>query len=98
MQCTDIVVYSESNPFFESLKSDSRLFSCFQRSLCIQQRWESGGRGGTNIGFGASVYDASFILAWYLKENEFLMNDRSAVEIGCGPALVSIVTSISGNR
>lgn len=34
----------------------------------VKQGWRPGGRGGTSIGFGASVYDASLVLLFFLQK------------------------------
>jgi predicted nicotinamide N-methyase len=53
------------------------------------------GQGGTSIGFGASVYDCSYILSSYI-ENTNIVYNKSAIEIGCGPGLTSIIAIIAG--
>ena len=62
--------------------------------LCIQQRYCSDGRGGTELGFGASVYNASIALSFYLEANPLFIKNKIVIELGCGPGLVSIAASI----
>lgn len=94
--CSDIVVYSSSNPFSNSLQSNERVFLFFNIVLKLYQKWTEGGKGGTNIGFGASVYESSIILAKYLEINQAEIEGKSVLEIGCGPGLSSIVASLAG--
>jgi hypothetical protein len=79
------VPFSLFNPYTETLKLDSRLFQIGDRSIKVQQHWQPGGRGGTDIGFGASVYDCSIVLSYFLSDviaNE--INGHSVIELGCG--------------
>ena len=62
-----LVVFSYSSPFHDKLTSNERYFTISNKLLKISQKYQSDGKGGTSIGFGASVYDCSFILAYYLE-------------------------------
>lgn len=62
-----IVEFSLCNPFTETLKLPDRMFQFDQRQLVIDQQWKPGGKGGTSIGFGASVYDCSVVLAYFIQ-------------------------------
>lgn len=64
-----IVLYSHSNPFVDTLKLEERNLCFFGKALKIKQAWSADGRGGTDIGFGASVYNCSLVLSLYLEKN-----------------------------
>ena len=95
-ECTDLVLFSYCNPFTEALKLKDRLFRFNDTDIKIQQQWEAGGKGGTTIGFGASVYDCSIVLSYFLCsiECEKNLQNKSIIELGCGPALASVVCGI----
>jgi len=108
-----LVVYSLASPFSERLRVDERLFyfntggssdcassgSNFKFEVKMKQRWAPGGLGGTSLGFGASVYDCSIVLSWYCASLETgLLRDKEVIELGCGPALSSVVCGKLGAR
>ena len=64
---TALVPFSYSSPFADSLQAESRLFSLCGSEVVMQQQWQSGGQGGTDIGFGASVYPCAVVLAHYIE-------------------------------
>ena len=64
-----LVVFSYASPFADTLRMESRMVTSFNRTIDIKQRWRDGGRGGTDIGFGASVYDSSIVLSWYIEQH-----------------------------
>lgn len=64
---TALVPFSYSSPFVDVLQAESRMFTFFSKTVVMQQQWESGGQGGTSIGFGASVYNCSIVLAYYIE-------------------------------
>jgi hypothetical protein len=64
---TALVLFSYSSPYADALQAESRLFTFFDRTIVMQQQWEKGGQGGTTIGFGASVYNCSIVLAYYIE-------------------------------
>ena len=66
-QCTDVVVYSHTSPFSDHLREPERIFTCMGQTVRIQQGWQPGGHGGTEIGFGASVYDSAIVLSNYIE-------------------------------
>lgn len=88
-----LVVYSHASPFTDSLQLDSRLFTFFNRNLVVQQRWAADGKGGTDIGFGASVYNGAIVMAFYLERNKSEIKS-TVIELGCGPGLISLVASL----
>lgn len=58
------------------------------------------GKGGTEIGFGASVYDSSIVMSEFLQEPVLVGGDshvagKSVVELGCGPGLNSIAATLA---
>jgi hypothetical protein len=65
--CTDLVVFSHASPFSDTLQLDSRIFTFLGSDVVMNQKWKSGGKGGTDIGFGASVYNSSIVLAHYVE-------------------------------
>lgn len=56
------------------------------RTLCIpnppHQAWKGDGKGGTDIGFGASVYPAAYVLAEYLERHPYLVRGKRVIELG----------------
>lgn len=72
------------------------MFSFFGSSLRLRQAWAPGGKGGTDIGFGASVYDASIVLSYYLESQPSVVHNKVVLDLGCGPGLVSLVSACAG--
>lgn len=68
----------------------------------MKQEWKDDGKGGTELGFGACVFDSSVVLSHLLSESKrfasyFESSNRSVVvELGCGCGLVSIVAAARG--
>ncbi len=91
-----LVPYSLCNHFTNSLNASDRLFDLNGKMIKIKQNWKPDGRGGTKIGFGASIYDCSFILLDYLQNNLNIISGKSVVEFGCGTGFVSIAVSVLG--
>ena len=101
-----LVVYNHSNPFTDKLKLPNRHFSFVKRDeasnrdvvleIVIEQEWAPGGRGGTLLGFGASVYDGAIVLGYYLEKNINLVMGKRVIELGSGPGLCGIVASALG--
>ena len=94
MSCQDLVVFNYAR-VEDSLKLESREFTFFQQDLKIQQKWQEGGKGGSSIGFGCSVYDCSFVLAKYMEEHPDEIRGKHCVELGCGPGLTGIACSLA---
>ena len=65
-----IVLFKHQDNWSEALKVDERVISLFGRDLKIRQRWKADGKGGSSIGFGASVYPACILLTDYLGSKE----------------------------
>ncbi|OQR91959.1 hypothetical protein THRCLA_08835 [Thraustotheca clavata] len=72
------------SPFHASHMQSKRTFHFGSKSIVIEQQWKPDGKGGTNLGFGAHVYDAA------------LVYNKKIVELGCGTGLVSIAAASFG--
>jgi len=97
-----LVIYSFAQST-NSLAIPERCFTFYDKPVKILQQWQAGGKGGTELGFGASVYDGAFALSYCLQEIIMPLSASSAscergslIELGCGPGLVSIVAAMSG--
>ncbi|RLN77724.1 hypothetical protein DYB28_015056 [Aphanomyces astaci] len=53
-------------PFHAAHLAAERLFHLDDISIHIKQEWKPDGRGGTELGFGAHVYNAAVMLAFYI--------------------------------
>lgn len=42
-KCTDLVVFSYSSPFNDTLRLNERFFSLFNKNIRMLQKWKSGG-------------------------------------------------------
>lgn len=92
-----IVLYTAKSPHVEELKRGShRQFSIGEHIVTMKQRWQPGGDGGTALGFGASVYDAAFVLADHLHRGGVPLAGKRVVELGTGPGLVAVAAAILG--
>ncbi|ETI48961.1 hypothetical protein F441_07077 [Phytophthora nicotianae CJ01A1] len=88
-----LVPFSFRNPFHDALRDATRWFPIAGKRIRIDQAWQSDGRGGTTLGFGASVYDAAIALSLYLAAHPDLVKGKRVVELGCGPGLVGVVAA-----
>lgn len=102
---TALVPYSIASPFAETVRlAERRVTLAFPgtaapRELVFTQRYEDDGRGGTELGFGASVYGGAIALAWYIStRSPELVAGRVVVELGCGLGLVSLSAVAGGAR
>ena len=93
-----VVPFAYTSPFADTVRLSERQVEVCGQVLRMRQRYESDGRGGTGLGFGASVYNASIALSLWLEAHPEVVRDRSVVELGCGPGLVSIAASLVGAR
>lgn len=65
----------------------------------IAQRYKADGRGGTALGFGASVYHSAVVLAYHVAEHAAgLVQGRRVLELGAGTGFVSVVAACVGGR
>ncbi|GMF35510.1 unnamed protein product [Phytophthora fragariaefolia] len=88
-----LVPFSFRNPFHDALRDATRWFPIAGKSIRIDQAWQGDGRGGTALGFGASVYDAAIALSLYLAAHRDLVRGNRVIELGCGPGLVGVVAA-----
>jgi SAM-dependent methyltransferase len=94
--CTALVPFTLASPFGAALQAAERLIPLGGRTYSIAQRYKPDGRGGTQLGFGASVYNCSILLAAYLLDNAApLVHGNTVLELGAGLGLVSIVAAAS---
>lgn len=91
-----LVPFSFRNPFHDALRDATRWFPLAGTRVRIDQGWKPDGRGGTSIGFGASVYDAAIMLSLYLENHKDDVFGKRVVELGCGPGLVGIAAAHCG--
>ncbi|TYZ66580.1 hypothetical protein PybrP1_001680 [[Pythium] brassicae (nom. inval.)] len=91
-----LVAFSYRNPFHDALRDATRWFPLAGRRVQIAQGWRADGRGGTRLGFGASVYDASVALALFLESHDHHVRGRRVIELGCGPGLAGIAAGVLG--
>lgn len=80
--CTDLVPYSLSSPFHDLLKVPERLFHIFATDIVISQAWKPDGSGGTELGYGASVYHSSIVLAYFIESMASQFKNKIGVELG----------------
>ncbi|RLN87649.1 hypothetical protein BBJ28_00001127 [Nothophytophthora sp. Chile5] len=88
-----LVPFSFRNPFHDALRDATRWFPIAGKRIRIDQAWQSDGRGGTALGFGASVYDAAIALSLYLEAHRGTVGGKRVIELGCGPGLVGVVAA-----
>lgn len=91
-----LVPFSFRNPFHDALQDSTRWFPIAGARIRIDQAWKSDGRGGTALGFGASVYDAAIALSLYLEAHPDMVHQQRVIELGAGPGLVGIVAAHLG--
>ena len=88
-----LVPFSFRSPFHDALRDSTRWFPIAGKRIRIDQAWQSDGRGGTTLGFGASVYDAAIALSLYLAAHRELVQGKRILELGGGPGLVGVVAA-----
>ena len=96
-----IVLFKHQDNWSEALKVDERVISLFGRDLKFRQRWKADGKGGSSIGFGASVYPACILLTDYLGSEEcgkHYVGGKRVLELGCGVGLGGIGCVLSGAK
>lgn len=75
-----LVPYSLYNPFQDQLRCEDRMITIGPTDLHVKQAWQAGGRGGTDIGFGASVYDSSIVLSLFVNDSRQEVRTRDCVD------------------
>ena len=96
-----IVLFKHQDNWSEALKVDERVISLFGKDLKIKQRWKADGKGGSSIGFGASVYPACILLTQYLALDEcgrHFVKGKRVLELGGGVGLGGIGCVLSGAK
>ncbi|CAB1117037.1 unnamed protein product [Ectocarpus sp. CCAP 1310/34] len=91
-----LVLHSYASPFTDQLQLRERLFTIDGKLLKIQQAWKGDGKGGTDIGFGASVYPAAYVLAEYLERHPYLVRGKRVIELGTGTGFLGIAAATLG--
>ena len=92
-----LVPFSYNNPFWDGLQAEERCYDVAGIQLSVRQQWKPDGRGGSRLGFGASVYDAAFVLSHFLAVlRPGLLPGRTVLDIGTGLGLSSLACAISG--
>ena len=80
--CTDLVIFTLSSPFSNNFLINERFFYLFNQNLFLYQNYKNDGLGGTKIGFGASIYNSSIILSYFIEQNKDLFYKKIGIEIG----------------
>jgi len=94
---TMLVPFTYNNPFWDGLQAEQRCYDVAGVELSLRQDWKPDGRGGSNLGFGASVYDAAFVLSHFLAVlAPGVLPGRSVLDIGTGLGLSSLACALSG--
>jgi len=94
---TALVPFSLSSAFTDPLRLPERIITLGATTFRIEQAWEADGRGGTDLGFGASVYPAAIVLAAFLVGlGPRVLGGVRVVELGCGVGLSALVASAAG--
>lgn len=84
-----LIPFSYNNPYTDTLRLNERLFDIHHldngsnnndnntrtttTTLRIKQDYKEDGKGGTKLGFGASVYNSAVALAKYLEQNSYVL-------------------------
>jgi predicted nicotinamide N-methyase len=89
-----VVVFNQSR--IDGLREGSRHFTMANRELEIHQGYKADTKGGTAIGFGASVYNGAVVLSSYIESFPDTVINKNCIELGCGPGLVGIVACALG--
>eukprot|EP01031_Cornospumella_fuschlensis_P032740 gene32740-39578_t len=100
-----LVPYSLNNPFGNMLALRERMFSVSTSTnssinIRISQQYKPDGKGGTALGFGASVHHCAVVLAKYLEHQfEFYgLRGKQILELGCGTGFLSVLCSVMGAK
>ena len=95
---TALVPYKVNSPFCDQLQQPERLLCLRGREqpVVLSQHWAADGKGGTNLGFGASIYSCSIVLADFIGIHAHLFSSKRVLELGCGLGLSTMAALISG--
>lgn len=97
-----IVVFKHEANWSEALKIDVRVITLFGKDMKFRQRWKPDGKGGSDIGFGASIYPACILLTAFLETNEYggkgYVEGKRVLELGCGLGLGGVGCVLSGAK
>ena len=66
------------------------------QSTYVHEGYKHDGRGGTILGFGASLYDCSIVMLHYLLLDTSIVKRKVVLELGCGTGFLSIALGIIG--
>jgi predicted nicotinamide N-methyase len=93
-----LVPFSLASPFADTLRLPQRIISLHGHTFVVKQDWKPDGRGGSSIGFGASVYPAAIVLADLVLSlgKHTSLTDTGVLELGCGVGLSSLAASAAG--
>ena len=64
----------------------------------VNKGYKQDGRGGTILGFGASLYDCSLVMLQYLLLDTSIVKHKVVLELGCGTGFLSIALGIIGEK
>jgi predicted nicotinamide N-methyase len=93
---TAIVPYSLHNPSTDMLRLTERRITIGGRDYVLAQHWAPDGRGGTHLGFGASVYGGSIVLAHFIHSHAAAFSGARVVELGAGLGLAAMAAHEAG--
>ena len=93
-----IVPFSHTANWSEALKLPKRNITLFNRNLVLEQDWKDDGKGGSNLGFGASIYPSAILLASYFEKNQQIMKNKTVLELGAGVGLCGIAAYLAGAK
>lgn len=92
-----LVPFSLASPFHDALREPERCVSIAGRDFRIAQAWKADGRGGTDLGFGASLYPSAIVLADFLATHaDELVKGKRVVELGAGLGLSAMAAAAAG--
>ncbi|CAM9344878.1 unnamed protein product [Choristocarpus tenellus] len=91
-----LVPFSYASPFTDQLRLRKRFFTIGDKFLTIKQLWKNDGKGGSSIGFGASVYPAAYVIAEYLERHPELIKGKKVIELGAGTGFLGIAAAVLG--
>ena len=56
-------MWTANNPYCDEKRLERRLVTVGGHRIDVRQAWRDDGKGGTEIGFGACVYNSAIVLA-----------------------------------